>query len=155
MDNSVPLSLVVLAIAGILRWWMDRLDRARIREHLSKLGGRVLEISWSPFGAGWPATKGARIYDVRYMTQRGAQVKAKCATSIFSDVHWVRNTPPGFIEREKGVMAGSNISADEMENFSKEPAEPIKCLGCGSEIPASKALCSDCGWSYMQRDHNP
>jgi ribosomal protein L40E len=112
----------------------DRFDRERIREQIESHGGRILNISWNPFGSGWPATRSARLYDVRYRTHHGEIVSATCATSWTSGVCWLRDKPPGF-----GDIAQSSTTA----------AEAIACLRCGAKIPARGTHCPKCGWSYQ------
>lgn len=60
-------------------------NRQRIREHIEKGGGRVLDIIWNP-------TEG--FYDVRYQTQQGKVYEATCKTTVFSGVYWTGNAPP-------------------------------------------------------------
>lgn len=153
MDSSSQgiVVMVVLAIAVTVRFFSDRLDRARIREHIARHGGKVLDISWNPFGSGWPATQNARLYEVCYAARGGAIVNATCATSMFSDVHWLRDAPPGFSqdERTSRLPHVPKVSREEIEHSLSVPAEPIPCLECGRRIPASVARCPHCGWSYQ------
>jgi hypothetical protein len=94
--SSYQLIILVLGLAGAfgIRFYCDRLDRARIREHVSRHGGRVLNIAWNPSRSGWPMTRYARFYDVRYTTRGGEIVTETCVTSASSGVHWLQDVPP-------------------------------------------------------------
>jgi hypothetical protein len=133
MQALVPYAQGALLILVIgIRVWFDRLDRERIREHVESRGGKILNISWNPFGNGWP-DRSARFYEVRYRTHRGRIVTAKCTISRSSGINWLREAPPGLPHAIEAL------------------AEPIACLGCGKQIPAQKTDCQHCGWSYASQ----
>lgn len=74
---------------GIALWILIfGLDKSRITEYVHQRGGRVIRISWAPFGRGWFGTKNARIYDVVYDDGDGNQHFATCKTSMWSGVYW-------------------------------------------------------------------
>jgi len=142
-------AMIVLVI--VIRVFSDRFDRERIREQVESHGGKVLNISWNPFGSGWPATRSARFYDVRYHTHQGKIVNATCTTSWTSGVCWMRDKPPGFDgigESARGPMA-RGLSPEDSAQSSETPAEAIACLRCGARIPARTTHCPKCGWSYQ------
>lgn len=60
--------LLVVGLAAGFRVIAGRLDRNRICEYIEIRGGRVLEITWAPFGPGWFGSGRERIYDVAYET---------------------------------------------------------------------------------------
>jgi len=63
MDAAIGILIAVLiALAGIVfRAYLGNLDRERIREHVERSGGKVLNIEslWT-FGRGWRRTHNAR-----------------------------------------------------------------------------------------------
>src|SRR5262249_17087918 len=103
MDAAIGILIAVLiAVAGIVfRAYLGKLDRERIREHVERPGGKVLNIEslWT-LGGGWRTTPNARLYDVRYTTHRGRTITATCATNMFSGVWWPRETPPGLADHD-------------------------------------------------------
>jgi ribosomal protein L40E len=141
----------VIILMIVIRVFSDRFDRERIRDQVESHGGRVLNISWNPFGSGWPATRSARLYDVRYHTHHGEIVSATCATSWTSGVCWMRDKPPGFgeIGESAGVSTARRPSPEDIAQSSATPAEAIACLRCGARIPARTTHCPKCGWSYQ------
>src|SRR5687768_5328034 len=74
---------------GIVLWMLTfGLDKGRITEYVHQRGGRVISISWAPFGRGWFGEKNARIYEVVYYDQGGNQHFATCKTSMLTGVYW-------------------------------------------------------------------
>lgn len=135
---SVLLYITIVIVVMIFGWVVvPTLDRNRIRENIEKHGGKVVEITrvW-----GWN-TRNDRAYEISYMTARGKQVKATCRTNMWRGVYWVNDHPPGF----DSEMAVTSSFAGEAPQI---PAGPIRCLGCGSILPANHVRCSQCGWSY-------
>lgn len=86
------ISIVVIAGIGILVWAASMsMDKARITEYVRQRGGRVVSISWAPFGRGWFGEKNDRIYEVVYHDSAGNQHWATCKTSLFSGVYWTED----------------------------------------------------------------
>ena len=80
---------LLLAIGG---WFLTmHLDKERITDYLRERGGRVVSISWAPFGRGWFGEKNDRIYEVVYLDQAGNQHFATCKTSFWSGVYWTED----------------------------------------------------------------
>lgn len=131
-DTSWTLLLIGVAIAW--RIFMDRCDRGRIRDHIASGGGRVLSISWNPFGKGWFGERGDRIYDVTYTNEAGKTIQATCKTSMLTGLFWSSDTPPS--------------------DFSSKATEPTPCLSCGAVIPAKSTRCPQCDWSYDEQQSN-
>ncbi len=85
-----------LLIWLVLTWRvvMDRCDRGRIREHIARGGGKVVDISWSPFGRGWFGEGSDRIYEGTYTARDGKAITATCKTSMTTGVFWSSENPP-------------------------------------------------------------
>jgi hypothetical protein len=128
--HSYPLWLIGIMI--VWRILMDPLDRTRIRENISSSGGKVIDISWNPFGKGWLGERNARIYEVKYTNKDGKVITATCKTSIITGIYWSGDAAP--------------------LDFSAKAAEPTKCLSCGGSIPADLVRCPKCGWTFNESD---
>jgi hypothetical protein len=83
MPQSQALALlVVLLLIVVIRVCADRWDRTRIRKDVDARGGRVLDITWKPFGRGWFGEKSDRVYLVEWEdAARGAR-RSWCKTSL-------------------------------------------------------------------------
>lgn len=90
MDAAFILIPVCLGIAFVIGLWVlgMNLDKNRITEYVRGRGGRVVSISWAPFGKGWFGEKNDRIYEVVYYDASGNQHFATCKTSFWSGVYW-------------------------------------------------------------------
>ena len=87
---SLFVVLLVLAVAVGARMALDPLDRARIRDHVARSGGRVADIRWQPtFWSG-----AAREYEVDYATRTGEERSERCLTTMVRGVEWIRARPP-------------------------------------------------------------
>jgi hypothetical protein len=66
MDAFGGLVVVVVFIGlGIVAWVAAKsLDKTRITDYVRERGGRIVSITWAPFGAGWFGEKNSRIYEV-------------------------------------------------------------------------------------------
>lgn len=141
--NSILYVVFLVAIALCAFAVTSKFDRDRIRENIEEHGGKVIEISrvwW------WSGSRYDRCYDVTYLTARGRRVCATCRTSMWRGVYWVNDRPPGLFSDEG---APDELLLDYDARESSVAAEPIQCLGCGATIPARKATCPQCGWSYQ------
>ena len=80
----------LLAIgAGLaIRVVMHFIDKGRIKDEIEAKGGRIVSISWNPFGRGWFFEKNERHYSVTYRDRSGATLEADCKTSLFTGVYW-------------------------------------------------------------------
>jgi len=92
-SSSFWIYAVGIVIGLGIRWVAGSFDRDRIREYVESAGGKVLEITWNPFGPGWFGSR-ERIYDVRYQTRHGQIHTGTCKTSAYSGVYWTGNEPP-------------------------------------------------------------
>jgi hypothetical protein len=70
---------------------IPKMDRQRIREHIDRHGGKVIEIRSDWFAA---TGRSARTYEVTYLTRNSDRITAKCITSMISDVQWISDRPP-------------------------------------------------------------
>jgi hypothetical protein len=116
MDRS---HIFILAIgAGLaIRVVMHFVDKNRIRQEIESKGGRVISISWDPFGRGWFFEKNERHYSVTYTDRSGAHVSALCKTSLFTGVYWADGAQseeprPKFIPRHRCSKCGYAINAE-------------------------------------------
>ena len=144
MTGPTILYVGFLVVVGYFAFVVaPKLDRDRIRENIEDHGGEVIEIvrAWE-WGRHYD-----RCYDVSYMTAHGKRVNATCRTNMWRGVYWINQHPPGLFS-EESQPDGLLTNDDSGEPFGT--AEPIRCLGCGATIPATKARCSQCGWSYKE-----
>jgi hypothetical protein len=110
---AVAVVLVVLAGIGIWMFSMS-LDKNRITDYVEQRGGRIISISWAPFGKGWFGEKEERIYEVVYYDKDGNQHFATCKTSLWTGVYWT----------EDRVAHGKSKWYDSLAP-SNEPGRPL------------------------------
>jgi hypothetical protein len=102
-------------VIGIGLWAFSMsLDKNRITDYIQQRGGRVVSISWAPFGKGWFGEKEERIYEVVYYDQAGNQHFATCKTSLWTGVYWT----------EDRVTHGKSKWFDSLPP-SNEPRKPL------------------------------
>lgn len=113
------MNIFILAIgAGLaIRVVMHFVDKNRIRQEIESNGGRVISISWNPFGRGWFFEKNERHYSVTYTDRSGAHVSTSCKTSLFTGVYWAdgpqwEESRPRFTPRHRCSKCGYAINAD-------------------------------------------
>ena len=80
---------VAIAIGGWIASYS--FDKSRITQYVEGRGGRVVSITWAPFGKGWFGEKNDRIYEVVYYDRAGDQHLATCKTSLWSGVYWTED----------------------------------------------------------------
>jgi hypothetical protein len=90
MEGTGIAVLIILFIGlGIGLWVFSMsLDKSRITDYVQQRGGRIVSISWAPFGKGWFGEKEERIYEVVYYDKDGKQHFATCKTSLWTGVYW-------------------------------------------------------------------
>ena len=121
--------IFLLAIgAGLaIRVLLHFVDKGRIKDEVESKGGKVISISWNPFGRGWFFEKNERHYSVTYTDRSGATLEAACKTSLFTGVYWA--------------------DAAKIE----EPRPPLiarhRCSKCGYAISVEWRACPNCGKS--------
>ena len=80
---------LVMALIGIsIRLVAGSMDRERIEDYIRQRGGRIISVTWSPFGKGWFGEQNARIYEVVYYDGQQNQHMATCKTLLFGGVYF-------------------------------------------------------------------
>ena len=92
-------------------------DRERITAEISKRGGEVIDISWSPMGKGWWGEKSDRIYVVEYRDASGVHRRAWCKTSMFSGVYF---SP---VDEEPAPMRTGDVLPEESDRIEAMESE--------------------------------
>jgi hypothetical protein len=90
MMGSGMIFLFLLLALGL--WALSfTTDKQRITNYVQERGGRIVSISWAPFGKGWFGEKNDRIYEVVYYDNAGFQHFATCKTAFWSGVYWTED----------------------------------------------------------------
>jgi hypothetical protein len=141
--EAVPVIVLFSLVIGlgIVLWiLMFGLDKSRITEYVHQRGGRVISISWAPFGRGWFGTKNARIYEVVYYDGDGNQHFATCKTSMWSGVYWTDDR----ISHRKSRWYDSLTPANEADHPLIDQVDPDEDFESDSyfsdERPANRAV---------------
>lgn len=127
------LVLAGLVVVSAIWFWSMSLDKDRIAGYVGQRGGRIVSISWAPFGRGWFGEKGDRIYEVVYYDSDGAQHFATCKTSLFSGVYWTEDRVSHHKADWFEQLPPSNVAGDPIvrriplpeSDESDKPDEPI------------------------------
>lgn len=117
MDQRYYWGLFILAGAVGVRIVMHFVDKARIKDEVETRLGRIVAITWNPFGRGWFFEKGERHYDVTYIDRSGATIATACKTSLFTGVYWadgpqLSEPPPRIMSRHRCGHCGYTIQID-------------------------------------------
>ena len=96
---------------------MHFVDKNRIKDEVETKLGRVVSISWNPFGRGWFFEKGERHYDVTYVDRSGETVSTSCKTSFFTGVYWaegprISEPPPRLMSRHLCAKCGYALNVE-------------------------------------------
>lgn len=83
---------IAIATGLMIRLLAGSLDRDRVHQYITRIGGELLESHWDPFGPGWFGEKNDRIYSVRYRDRDGCIHKAHVKTSMMSGVYLTNDT---------------------------------------------------------------
>ena len=67
MEQKYFFGFLVIVGAVALRIVMHFVDKSRIKDEVETRLGRVVSITWNPFGRGWFFERGERHYDVTYI----------------------------------------------------------------------------------------
>ena len=115
MNASILLVGLLAAIA--IRVAMHFVDKNRIKDEVESKLGRVVSITWNPFGRGWFFEKNERHYDVTYVDRLGQTVSTTCKTSPFTGVYWAdgpksAEPPPRLMSRHSCGKCGYALSAE-------------------------------------------
>jgi hypothetical protein len=109
--------LLVIGAGLAIRMVMHFVDKGRIKSEVEAKGGRIISISWNPFGRGWFFERNERHYSVTCADRSGATVTASCKTSLVTGIYWAdaptSDEPrPKFISRHRCSKCGYAISAE-------------------------------------------
>jgi hypothetical protein len=133
-----PLVLILLVLGVGVGGWLVAMsmDKSRITAYVEERGGRVVSISWAPFGKGWFGDKNDRIYEVVYYDAEGRQHFATCKTSLFSGVYWtddrVSHARPQWYDRApRHNEAGNPVIRHLPEADRQAEDEAAEALGLG------------------------
>lgn len=139
MEGACTAVGTVLLVAVFIGMWIlsMSMDKNRITDYIRERGGRIVSISWAPFGKGWFGEKNDRIYEVVYYDAAGMQHFASCKTSMWSGVYWT----------EDRVTHGKSKWYDSVAP-GNEPGKPLI-----SQIPNEVAEEEDSELSSL-RDEN-
>lgn len=83
---------IAIAVSVMFRLLAGSLDRDRVHQYITSIGGELLESHWDPFGPGWFGEKSDRIYKVRYRDRQGCIHSAHVKTSMMSGVYLTNDT---------------------------------------------------------------
>lgn len=108
----IPLLILVAIVSRVVAGAMDR---DRVRKHVEKMGGKLLQCNWSPLGPGWFGDKDNRIYKVRYTDRNGAEHMAYCKTSFWSGVYFTRDKVV-----QTGTSGGKKSLVEENQRLREE-----------------------------------
>lgn len=104
--------LLVIGAGLAIRVVMHFVDKSRIKDEVESKGGRIISISWNPFGRGWFFEKNERHYSVTYTDRAGATVSTICKTSLFTGIYWA-DAPQSEEPRQKlfhAIVARSAVT---------------------------------------------
>jgi len=100
------------------------MDDGRVRRHIEKEGGVLLEKRWNPFGKGWFGEQNARIYELRYRDRDGNTHKATCKTSALAGVYFTDDQIVGQAHSSRDALLEENRRLRlEIERLKKERSE--------------------------------
>ena len=68
------------------------LNHRRIRNYIEERGGKVVRITWAPFGTGWYGNQSHRIYRVVYRDAANIEHQAYCKTAMYRGVYLTGDT---------------------------------------------------------------
>jgi len=91
-EGVVILIGIALAVSVMFRLLAGSLDRDRVRQYITSIGGELLHSHWDPFGPGWFGEKNARIYQIQYRDREGCIHRAHVKTSMMSGVYLTNDT---------------------------------------------------------------
>ena len=121
-----PNSLFIPLCGGLvvlIRVWLDRLDRVRLRDWFAGGGEEVVTIQWDPFGPGWFGEKSDRIYLVSLRDGDGTVRRVHCKTSMWTGVYVSeRRDPLRYFrghDRDRTLREENERLRDEVERLRR------------------------------------
>ena len=82
--------LLMLFALGLLLL-SHNMNRQRIKKYIESKGGKIISISWAPFGKGWVGDESNMIYRVEYRDKKGEIKKHFAKTGFFSGVYFAED----------------------------------------------------------------
>ncbi|HKB16270.1 MAG TPA: hypothetical protein VKF62_09390 [Planctomycetota bacterium] len=118
--NPAAIILICLVVVVAIRVVAGGADKDRIAKYVEERGGRVIRISWAPFGKGWFGERYNRLYEVEYRDRNGDPHFATCKTSLLSGVYWtddrVSSDRTARFDGPEGKEAGEGVRRLREEN---------------------------------------
>jgi hypothetical protein len=168
---GIAVLFVLVIVVGIVIWiFAMSLDKDRITDYIQQRGGRIVSISWAPFGKGWFGEKEERIYEVVYYDKEGKQHFATCKTSMFTGVYWTEDRvthaksswydslPPSNEPRKPLIgQIPKDIGEDEADELRRLREENVRLReqlsgAKNSEAIAESGKCPACGATITPGD---
>ena len=116
MDQRYFYVFLFVCTGILVRIAMHFVDKNRIKDEVETKLGRVVSITWNPFGRGWFFERGERHYDVSYVDRSGATVSTSCKTSFFTGVYWAEgpriSEPPRLMSRHLCAKCGFALNVE-------------------------------------------
>ena len=117
MDQRYYFGFLIIVGAIGVRIAMHFFDKSRIKDEVETRLGRVVSITWNPFGRGWFFEKNERHYDVTYVDRSGHTITTTCKTSLFTGVYWadgpqLSEPPPRIMSRHVCAKCGYSIQME-------------------------------------------
>jgi hypothetical protein len=117
MDQKYYFGFLIIVGAIGVRIAMHFFDKSRIKDEVETRLGRVVSITWNPFGRGWFFEKNERHYDVTYVDRSGQTITTACKTSLFTGVYWadgpqLSEPPPRIMSRHVCAKCGYSIQME-------------------------------------------
>ncbi len=125
MDRRYYFVFLIAIAALAWRIVMHFVDKGRIKDEVETRLGRIVSISWNPFGRGWFFEKGERHYDVTYIDRAGKTIATGCKTSLVTGVYWAE---------------APQVAEPQTRLISRH-----RCSKCGYTLQIDWRACPNCG----------
>ncbi|MEW4451733.1 hypothetical protein AB1L30_03510 [Bremerella sp. JC817] len=106
---------VLVFISLIIRLGAGGLDHSRVREYVTRRGGKIISLQWAPFGPGFFGEKDSRIYQVKYRDKEGCIHEGYIKTSMLSGVYFT----------EDRIVSRPSKSQNEVRNDPPQSSAPV------------------------------
>lgn len=131
MDFSIG-SLALVATALVVHYLIcESLDRDRIKQHVTELGGTLESASRCWFGPGWFGDRSDRIYKIRYF-KSGDEYEAHCKTSMWSGVYLREER---VVRRAQRTSSFSLVAETALELENRRLREEVAQLQRQQDLP--------------------